>query len=406
MKILNITAQKPFSTGSGIFLTELMRAFSSMGHTQALVCGLACDDEICMLDSKHVQNYPVFFNSSEIPFNILGMSDEMPYQSKKYSDLNSDEVEIFKEAYMRKISYAVSEFNPDIIICHHLYLLTSFIAKNFKEKTVVGVCHGTCLRQLKSHYLMNDEIIANLKFLNKIYALHEDQKCDINNILGENIDSKLEIIGAGYNPDIFNINNKIEKYNSNELNLIYAGKISKKKGLLSLIKALNLIKSESIGKKKITLRLAGGNGSLSDFNEIKTEIEKSYHNIYFLGELSQNELSIEFNKSDLFVLPSFYEGLPLVIIEALACGIPVVCTETNGLKNWIESNIKEAPINYVKLPDMVGTDNPVESQLDKFESNLSKAIINAFLYKDSMIKSTLNLDSFTWYNVANKIIKN
>ena len=106
------------------------------------------------------------------------------------------------------------------------------------------------------------------------------------------------------------------------------------------------------------------------------------------------------------MLPSFYEGLPLVVIEALACGIPVVCTETNGLKNWIESNIKEAPINYVKLPDMVGTDNPVESQLDNFELNLSKAIINATINKDSIIKSTLNLENFTWYNVANKIINN
>lgn len=40
MRILNVTAQKPNSTGSGIFLTELMKEFANKGHTQALVAGV------------------------------------------------------------------------------------------------------------------------------------------------------------------------------------------------------------------------------------------------------------------------------------------------------------------------------------------------------------------------------
>ena len=46
MRILNVTAQKPNSTGSGIFLSELMKEFANKGHTQALVAG------VCILRRK------------------------------------------------------------------------------------------------------------------------------------------------------------------------------------------------------------------------------------------------------------------------------------------------------------------------------------------------------------------
>ena len=45
MRILNVTAQKPNSTGSGIFLSELMKEFANKGHTQALVAGVYPEEE-------------------------------------------------------------------------------------------------------------------------------------------------------------------------------------------------------------------------------------------------------------------------------------------------------------------------------------------------------------------------
>lgn len=404
MRILNITAQKPFSTGSGIFLNELMNAFEHMGHEQAIVCGLASNDELAMICTKNTLAYPIIYNSCDIPYNILGMSDEMPYPSKKYRDLNSSEIEIFKKAYLNKISIAINEFNPDVIICHHLYLLTSLTAKNFRDRNIIGICHGTCLRQLNSHDISNYEIIANLKLLDKIYALHETQKSDIQNTLGNSVSNKLEVLGTGYNPKIFNINPNVIKYDSSALNIVYAGKISKKKGLISLIKSLNNIDALSINKNYIHLRLAGGNGSYADLCEIEYEIKKSPHKIEFLGELSQETLALELNKSDLFVLPSFYEGLPLVVIEALACGLNIVTTDTPGLRLWIEENIKEAPIKYVKLPNMLNVDTPLYSELDTFEKNLSSAILESALNLNTVKKNKLDLSNFTWTNVAKKLL--
>lgn len=414
MKILNITAQKPFSTGSGIFLNELINTFYELGHEQALICGLSNCDELCMVNDKNSKIYPIVYNSDDIPYEILGMSDEMPYPSKKYKDLTEKEINIFRNVYADKLATAIDEFNPDIIICHHLYLLTSIAAENFaKNKTIVGVCHGTCLRQLNSHDIMNHKIIENLKLLDKIYALHEIQKSDISYMFGNDIHDKINILGTGYNPSIFYTDSTLleekksrvsEKNETSELNIIYAGKISKKKGVLSLIRALNTISYKTIENTTINLKLAGGNGSNSDFIEIQNEIKNSPHNITLLGELSQKELAYEFNKSDLFILPSFYEGLPLVIIEALACGLPVITTDIPGIRLSLNLNIKEAPVYYVKLPDMTNIDTPSEHSLPDFEKNLSLAIEKFIIDRRYLITKTLDLSNFTWKSVAEKLL--
>ena len=58
MKILSITAQKPHSTGSGVYLTELVKSFAQMGHTQAVIAGVYPDDTIAF--PPEVAFFPVY----------------------------------------------------------------------------------------------------------------------------------------------------------------------------------------------------------------------------------------------------------------------------------------------------------------------------------------------------------
>lgn len=407
MKILNITAQKPFYTGSGVYLSELIKAFEKMGHSQAIVCGISNLQESKLINNINAKAYPVIYNTDEIPFEIPGMSDEMPYSSTRYKDMSEKDLELFKNAYIKRISAAVSDFEPDLIICHHLYLLTGITAEYFSEYKVVGVCHGTCLRQLKSHYLYNDKTINSLRKLSKIYALHDSQQNEIINLLGQDISEKLEIIGTGYNPDIFTLESNDNNIDNEVLKIIYAGKISRKKGLVELIHALSSIDPQDIGYKSIKLSLAGGNGSLDDIVHIKEAVSDSPHKVEFLGILNHDQLSKEFNRSDLFVLPSFYEGLPLVLIEAIACGLHAVTTATPGLRDWIEGNIKNSPVEYVELPLMKNMDEPLESELPSFEARFADSIKNSVI-KNKIIqkrKCKVDMSRFTWAHVADKIIK-
>ena len=98
MRILSILAQKPSSTGSGIYLTELLRNFHLMGEEQAVVFGLASGEELPVFSG--VKSYPVWYESENLPFPVLGMSDEMPYKSTRYKDLTESMLEQFRTAFL------------------------------------------------------------------------------------------------------------------------------------------------------------------------------------------------------------------------------------------------------------------------------------------------------------------
>ena len=85
MKILTITAQKPHSTGSGFYLTEMVKGFAALGHEQAVLAGVYREDTVDF--PAGTVFYPVHFKTEELPFPIAGMSDEMPYTSTRYRDM-------------------------------------------------------------------------------------------------------------------------------------------------------------------------------------------------------------------------------------------------------------------------------------------------------------------------------
>ena len=144
MRILSITAQKPHSTGSGTYMTELVKSFAKAGHEQAVVCGIYPDDKVSFPEGVSV--YPVLFTEGpaaeagisvpelpyagrerRLPFPVTGMSDIMPYASTRYRDLTPEMIGQFEEAFIGAVSQAADELDPDLIICHHLFLLTALL---------------------------------------------------------------------------------------------------------------------------------------------------------------------------------------------------------------------------------------------------------------------------------------
>ncbi len=125
MRILSITAQKPNSTGSGVYLTELVKEYALMGHEQAVIAGVYQEDLTELPEG--VDFYPVYFENEELPFPIVGMSDEMPYRSTRYCDLTPEMTARFERVFLGVMERAVKEFKPDLVLCHHLYLLTAIL---------------------------------------------------------------------------------------------------------------------------------------------------------------------------------------------------------------------------------------------------------------------------------------
>lgn len=366
MRILSITAQKPHSTGSGVYLTGLVKGFAALGHEQAVVAGIYEEDEVYFPEGTRF--YPVYYKTEGLPFPIAGMSDEMPYESTIYSRMTGEMVGAFKKAFTGTIREAVDSFRPDLILCHHLYLLTAVVRETFPQCRVAAICHGTGLRQVKKNGLERDYIIEQIRKLDVVFSLHQEQKKEIERVYGVR-EECVKVIGSGYDDSVFRRIPHRETYTDRRL--IYAGKLSGKKGVMSLLRCLRYLKEEP---DQLEIWLAGGYGNHQEYEEIRRLAEEAPYPVVFLGRLEQTQLAERMNQAHVFVLPSFYEGLPLVVIEALACGLQVVCSDLPGVKPWLDSNIGNCPVDFVKLPAILNADEPVEEELPAFEKRLAEAI--------------------------------
>lgn len=405
MRILHITAQKPDGTGSGVYLSELVNACARAGMEQAVVAGIGPGDSPSFPDG--IRFVPVRFETDEVPFPVVGMSDEMPYRSTRYRDMDSSMVRCFDAAFARAVCIAVDLLRPEVVICHHLYLLMSLVRDLLPSVPVVAVCHSTDVRQMRQHDLQRERILSATRRLDAVFALHDAQKSAIEEVYG--IEGRLiHVVGTGFNSSVFNIR-ALEKGEDEvvcrsgirgegaAIEVVFAGKIAEKKGVLSLLRSLEFLPYDPGGFR---LRLAGGHASESEYRAIRSQADLSRYDVEFLGRLSQADLAHVYCAADVFVLPSFFEGLPLVVVEALACGCSVVVTDLPGIRPWIESHIPDAPVWYVPPPRVRNSDEPVSSDLPAFERRLADALCQA----SSAEVLTCSPANLSWDALAGRVI--
>lgn len=391
MNILSVTAQKPGSTGSGVYLSQLVRQWDLAGHRQGVVFGQVQGDTYGLTEG--VGRYPVVFGRPELPFPIAGMSDTMPYPSTRYRDFTPAMTDQFSAAFHGAVKRAVEELDPDVILCHHLYLLTALVRDWFPERRVCAVCHGTDLRQLESHPLRRDWIRERIPKLRRIFALHQGQKEEIREIFGCS-DAQVSVVGAGYDNTIFFSRPKPAGIKSVK-QITFAGKVTERKGIFSLLRSLERLPYQP---DELRVMLAGGHGDQEEYEFIQAQARASKYPVRLLGPLAQRELAEVFRNSDVFVLPSFSEGLPLVNLEAMACGCRVVCSDLPGIAPWYDQNIPGHGVRFIPPP---GGDHTPE-ELSRFERDLALGLMEAL---DNPAEQRADLSHLTWTQVARNILE-
>lgn len=399
MRILSITAQKPNSTGSGVYLTELVKEYALLSHEQAVVAGVYREDEVELPDG--VDFYPVYFCEEGLPYPIVGMSDEMPYISTKYSEMSPEMVEQFRSSFMSVIERAVEELQPDLILCHHLYLLTALVREHFPERKVYGFCHNTDLRQMQKTDLEREFIRREIGKLDHIFVPQRAQEEGVLALYPVDKE-KITRVGMGYNNQIFHLAEG-SRDKEGVTSLVFAGKIAEKKGVMSLLRAMALLGDEKeLDMNRIQLLLAGSTGNEEEYQMIEGLAEKCPCKVKFLGRLSQPELAKVYQNSDIFVLPSFFEGIPLTVIEALACGNRVVMTDLPGIKEWIASVSSNADVRYVTIPRMRNADEPLEEDLPEFEQRLADVLKASVLQKETHLA---DVSRISWEAITKEVLR-
>lgn len=122
-----------------------------------------------------------------------------------------------------------------------------------------------------------------------------------------------------------------------EVGILFLGRLSTKKGVYDLLKAAIALKDEP----SIRFHLAGLEETPADKHRILSELEK--HNIgnkvHLAGHVQGHEKARLFACSDVFVLPSYTEIFPIVILEAMAAAMPVIATPVGAVPDMVVDGI-------------------------------------------------------------------
>jgi glycosyltransferase involved in cell wall biosynthesis len=363
MKILHVLAQRPGKTGSGIYLQSIIEEADRKNYKQAVVVGIPQNDDAIF--KSHIKIFPVIFETKELPFPVAGMSNVMPYPSTCYCDLTESMAECWKRAFSEMLDRAIENFKPDIILSHHLWLLSVLTKEKFPHIPLIAIAHGTGLRQMVFAEQFTNYVKSGCQKIDLILSLNHLQK----KLISEKYQippEKIIVNGSGYNSSIFYSSHK--PYNE-IVKIVFAGKLSPSKGIYSFLRAITNIKLLNL---QIIIIGTSNHAETSRIYEMTADM---HHPVIFTGNLPQPELADYFREGDIFVLPSFYEGLPLVIIEAIACHMRVVVNDLPGIKEFLGNALcSSGMLSFVKLPRLKNVDVPIEADLPDYEAELEKAI--------------------------------
>ena len=350
MKILCITHDYPPTPGGAAYVTHsLNKNFVEAGQ------------KVIVLTSD-LQRLPAE--------DIIDGVDLLRIPSKK-KELGAFKIwEMFtfiKSAFFRSARIAKS-VNPDVIHSHFTIpcgIIAYFLSHKFKKPFLITM-HGGDVPGGKSerfykvyHFFLKPLLIFLWKKADALVAVSEGvrelalktyQKVNIY-VIPNGIDSEF------YKSDSHNERSP----NKDIIKIIFVGKLIHIKGLQYFLPALKEVINKT--DKKLVFRIVGKGVYQKNLETQARELGIEQF-VEFCGFKNPEEIKELLLGSDIFALPSISEGMPIALLEAMACGLPVVASDIRGIRQIIkngengylapvgdEEKIKEALLNLINSPE-------------------------------------------------------
>ena len=159
----------------------------------------------------------------------------------------------------------------------------------------------------------------------------------------------------------------VREHGPGPMNLLYVGRLSAQKNVARLLDAMALVREE------VRLRIVGDGESRSRLEAQATRL--SLKNVEFSGGLLGDELVKAYADADAFVLPSDKEGMPLVVLEAMAAALPVVATDVSGTRELVGGTgllAAPEPAALAAAVDAVAADRELRARLARASAETSR----------------------------------
>jgi glycosyltransferase involved in cell wall biosynthesis len=120
-----------------------------------------------------------------------------------------------------------------------------------------------------------------------------------------------------------------------------------RKRLDVLLRAVALLRKDI---PQLEVRIVGGGPERQRLRQLASELRVE-HTVRWPGDVSMNQLATEYNRCDVFCLPSVQEGFGIVFLEAMAAGKPIVAAHAAAVPEVVRSGILAEPDNPEALAD-------------------------------------------------------
>ena len=150
-------------------------------------------------------------------------------------------------------------------------------------------------------------------------------------------EEKIKVIPNGYDHKTFNF--KPKKKANDQLVILFVGNIIKAKGIFDLLNAIEIIrKLDQNIYKRISWVIVGQGDDMMEFKK-RLNAFNINNDVKVIGQVSHEKISKYMENADFVILPSWSEGLPATLVEAMGCGLPIVATKVGGIPEIINKDI-------------------------------------------------------------------
>jgi glycosyltransferase involved in cell wall biosynthesis len=388
MKIGVITSAYPDYEDDphGIFVHRLMKEIAKKGHEVHVLAPYTGGETEYTLEGVHVERFHYFY----------------PRRFEKLSG-RAGMIDNVKEGFLIKIQVLTFLFfnvihsilklrKMDVV--HVQWPIPNGLGAIFLKK-IYGIPYINTIHGEEVHLSKRYHLLFALRWLvNNSSKTITNSTATRKFCLEAGLDGdKIEVIPFGVDTDFFR---PLDVYkDENIFQILSVGYLIERKGFEYLIRAMPLVLEKH---KQARLKIVGSGPLESKLKELIYELDLG-DEVEIVNNVSDEELLMIYNSSDLFVLPSIVdsqgntEGLGVVLLEAMACGLPVIGSDVGGIPDIIED---EKTGLLVKEKDIVVLSKAI-LKLCNDENLLNKIASGGY---DQIIKNfSWNIigDKYNWY---------
>jgi glycosyltransferase involved in cell wall biosynthesis len=305
---------------------------------------------------------------------------------------------IARQAY-RKIAPYISQYRLNRL-SDHIYHGTNFYVPKFSGKSIATIHDLSIFKYPQFHpsarvKFMEKEIKHTLENASLIITDSEYTKQEIADYFTY-APSKIIAIPLGIDENFtvldsqnIALNQFLHAYKLQyKKYILCVATIEPRKNIETLLNAYE--KLPEYVKQEYPLVLVGSKGWNS--NALHTKIQKLMHTgyVHYLGYVPEQNLPLLINGAKIFVFPSIYEGFGLPVLEAMACGVPVITSNTSSILEVSGGNDASIVLDPYNV--------------DAFEASIIHLIYDAALYENKVTKAMAHAKKYTWAQTVNNTL--